>query len=351
MARKQVGNRFDPEGLLAYANRYLQHRKITGSSEQAVDTARRMLHDFIEWCDTRGLRRPTEITKPILERYQRFLFYYRKVNGDPLSISSQLTKLTPVRSYFKWLAKQNYILYDPASALELPKKRKNLPKVVLTAAEMEAVMRVPDIHTIIGLRDRTMLEVLYATGIRRNELRQLTIDSIDLKRQTLFVHQGKGYKDRILPLGDRATYWLVRYLEDSRPRLETPLSGGCLFLSHLGRQFNLAWIGTTVGRLIRKAGLKKTGGCHLIRHTMATLMLENGADIRYIQSLLGHEDPKTTQIYTQVSTKQLAKVHAMTHPGKLSKRYRIDAKLDQQAAFDQLMNDLADEDDECIDIT
>lgn len=345
MPKKSVGNRFDPEGLLAYLNRYLQHRKITGSSEQACDTAERMISDFIEWCDTRGLRRPTEITKPILERYQRFLFYYRKANGDPLSPSSQTTKLTPVRSYFKWLAKNNYILYDPASALELPKKRKSLPKVVLTASEVEAVMRVPDIHTIVGLRDRTMLEVLYATGIRRNELRMLTLDSIDLKRQTLFVHEGKGYKDRVLPLGERATYWLVRYLEDSRPKLETPLSGGVLFLSHLGRRFNLAWIGTTVSRLIRKANLKKSGGCHLLRHTMATLMLENGADIRYIQTLLGHADPKTTQIYTQVSTKQLAKIHAMTHPGKLSKRYRMDANLDQQAAFDELMNALSEDDD------
>ncbi len=160
-----------------------------------------------------------------------------------------------------------------------------------------------------------MLEVFYANGIRRKELKSLKIYDIDLERQTLLVREGKGKKDRVVPLGARACSWLERYLDEDRPKLSREPDEGDLFISKDGQALDLKHISALVSDYIAKAGINKKGSCHLFRHTMATLMLEGGADIRFIQQMLGHSRLESTQIYTQVSIKALQEVHARTHPG------------------------------------
>ncbi|MEJ2458407.1 MAG: tyrosine-type recombinase/integrase [Novosphingobium sp.] len=164
-----------------------------------------------------GLTSPREITKPILERYQRHLFLYRKANGEPLSVRSQNVRTTPIKALFKWLSRGNHSLYNPASELELPRMEKRLPRHVLSAREVEKVLSLPDIATAIGLRDRAMLKVLYSTGIRRMELINLSLTDIDADRGTLLVRQGKGRKDRMIPIGERALHWVQRYRREVRP--------------------------------------------------------------------------------------------------------------------------------------
>lgn len=187
-----VGELRDTDSLEAHMLRFSQWAREKAYSERTIENREAALRPFITWCAERGLTSPREITKPILERYQRHLFLYRKANGEPLSVRSQHVRTTPIKALFKWLSRGNHILYNPASELELPRMEKRLPRHVLSAREVEKVLSLPDIATAIGLRDRAMLEVLYSTGIRRMELINLTLTDIDADRGTLLGPPGQG---------------------------------------------------------------------------------------------------------------------------------------------------------------
>ena len=320
-------NAADPEGFSAHLARYLEYLGVRGYTEVGRANVVRYVRAFALWCAERGLTRPNEITKPILERYQRQLFYHRKADGQPLSVFTQRSALVPVRGFFKWLTRQNYLLYNPASDLELPRMKHVLPKHVLTAEEAEKVLALPDINDPMGLRDRALLEVVYSTGLRRMELARLRVYDIDAGRGLVFVNQGKWQKDRWVPIGERAIHWVQRYLDEVRPAIVLPPDDGTLFLSRLGQPFNASWLSTAVAQYVQRANLGKQGGCHLFRHTMATVMLENGADIRQIQVMLGHVDIKSTQIYTHVAMTQLKAIHTATHPAKLRQQVELDTLL------------------------
>ena len=219
-----------------------------------------------------------------------------------------------VQTFFAWLCRQNVLAANPAADLELPRKpNKILPKS-LALGEVRAILNVPNVGDPLGVRDRAVLETFYATAIRRSELVRLDVGDVDRERGLLTVNQGKGGKDRMLPLGERALSWIYRYLEETRPLLETPASGRALFISGYGERFSAQYMGNWVHRVIEAAGIGRSGSCHVLRHSCATHMLENGADIRFIQQLLGHARLDTTQIYTDVSIVQLREVHDHTHP-------------------------------------
>lgn len=310
----------DLRGLLAARSRYLEALGVKGYRQSGMETAERYIGDFIDWAGERGVHHPSQVSRAVLERYQRFLWHYRKKNGEPLSIAGQRCKLVPLRSFFRWLTRVGEIPANPASELELPRKIKRLPRVVLTAFEAERVMSGVDVGTPLGLRDRAMLEVLYATGMRRHEIAALELGDVEAERCVVLIREGKGGKDRLLPLGERALFWVTQYLECGRPNLAWDPQERTLFLSRDGQAMRPLWLSTVVARHVKAAELGKQGGCHLWRHTMATLMLEGGADIRFIQAMLGHAELSTTQIYTQVAIRQLQRVHAMTHPGALKNR-------------------------------
>jgi integrase/recombinase XerD len=195
---------------------------------------------------------------------------------------------------------------------------------VLSAAEAEQVIAQPNVNDPLGLRDRALMETLYSTGMRRLELANLKLYDLDLERGTVFVRQGKGQKDRMIPVGDRAAAWVRKYLDESRPSLAAEPDDKTVFLSNAGEPFSLDHLSDLVRRHVDAANIGKRGACHLFRHTMATLMLEGGADIRFIQAMLGHADLKTTQIYTQVSIRQLKEIHTATHPAKLELKRILD---------------------------
>jgi integrase/recombinase XerD len=312
-----LADRADPQGLAAYAARYLEWLRVHNYAEPTVLNRELYLGHFIVWATERGLKQPREITKPILERYQRSLYHLRKANGEPISFRGQHARLVPLRAFFKWLARQNYLLYNPASELELPRLEQRLPKHVLTKAEVEQVMRMPKLDEPMGLRDRAILETFYSTGMRRSELMHLSIFDLDRERGTVMIRQGKGKKDRMIPIGERAVKWIDRYQEDVRPDLAVERGNATLFLTSTGEAFTPNRLTQMVREYVNAADLGKSGSCHLFRHTMATLMLENGADIRYIQAMLGHAELSTTQIYTQVSIRKLKEIHTATHPGKV----------------------------------
>ena len=286
-------------------------------SPRTVGNRAELLGQFIDWATERGLTRPQEVTRPILERYQRALYLHRKPDGQPLSVRGQCSHLTALRAWFKWLAQQHQLLYNPAADLQLPRQEKRLPRHILTAAEADQIMNVPDTQTALGVRDRAILETLYSTGMRRMELIGLDIHSIDQERGTVLIRQGKGKKDRMIPIGERALAWVEKYRDEVRPDLTLGDDDGALFLTAQGVAFTPNRLTQLVRWQIDAADIGKRGSCHLFRHTMATLMLENGADVRYIQAMLGHAELSTTQIYTQVSIKMLKQIHSQTHPARL----------------------------------
>lgn len=348
-----VGDPRDATGLYAAMRRYVEHKALLGSTEQGLYSAERYLRDFIAWCDERSITHPQHVSRPVLERYQRWLHHYRKRNGAPLSIASQRCKLVPLRSWFKWLTRSGAIPANPAADLDLPRRIRRLPRSVLTAREVETVLSLADIGTPLGLRDRAIMEVLYATGMRRMEVAQLELGDIDAERCVVLIREGKGRKDRLLPLGERALHWVNQYLAHGRPLLAWNLHEPALFLGNEGNPLNPNWLSTVVSGYVQQAELGKRGGPHLFRHTMATLMLEGGADIRFIQAMLGHAELSTTQIYTQVAIRQLQLVHASTHPGAL-RRLRSAQRAQalpspqpgQDSATEALLQALADEADE-----
>lgn len=322
--RKPESRPINPHGMMPYLRQFLESSAASGLSPRTVEVRERMLKYFMIWCDERNLNKPQDITRPILERYRRYLFHYRKKDGDPISFSTQQQRLVPIKAFFKWLTKENYILYNPASELALPKVHRRLPKHILTAQEVEQILNQTALHGDLGIRDRAIIETLYSTGIRRSELINLTLYDVDTQNGTLMVREGKGKKDRLLPLGERAGRWINHYSEAIRPGLVTEPDEHWLFLHEYGEPFKKNRLTDLVKKYIQSAGIGKAGACHIFRHTMATLMLENGADIRFIQAMLGHSQLSTTEIYTQVSIKKLKEVHLLTHPADRPKQHAQD---------------------------
>jgi integrase/recombinase XerD len=310
-----AGDRADLAGFPRLTDEFCEHMAARGYSLRTIGNRRHMLSFLVAWLAERGITRPAEVTRPVLESYQRWLFHYRKSNGDPLSFRSQSQRLLAVRAFFKWAARCRHVLHNPASEIELPRAERRLPRPALTAAEAELVLAQPSLADPAGIRDRAILEVFYSTGIRRSELAHLAVTDIDHERATLLVRQGKGKKDRLVPAGERALAWTGRYLAEVRPKLVVAGDDdGTLFLTADGTGFALDALTRLAAGYVKASGVPKQGACHLFRHTMATLMLEGGADIRYIQAMLGHAELSTTQIYAQVSVRALQAIHSATHP-------------------------------------
>jgi len=336
-----------PANALAHDLRdFLDWSAAMGFAQPTLTQRLRGLRRFILWCAERAIERPQDVTLPIIERYQRHLHHYRKKSGEPLTFASQHGELVPLKAYFKWLVRERRILYNPASDMVMPRLPKRLPHHVLTIEEIEHILNQADVTTLSGIRDRAMMEVLYSSGIRRIELKRLHMVEVDTRRGSLLVKGGKGDKDRFVPLGERACAWVDKYLNEVRPELIAMRDDGTLFLADYGEPFHPDTLGDCIKRYIEQAGIKVQGSCHLFRHACATHMLENGADIRFIQALLGHAKLTTTEVYTQVSILKLKEIHAATHPARLTR-----VKDDQSALLGDeekqaLLDTLADEDDE-----
>jgi len=304
-----------PGSIAAYANEYYEWMTVKNYSPATVSNRETYLNYFVVWAEEHGILEPVEVTKPVIERYQQYLFHYRKKRDNlSLSFRSQNARLVAVRAYFKWLARQNYMLYNPASEIEMPKTEKRLPKNALSIGEAEQVLNVPDVKELTGIRDRAILEVLYSTGMRRMEIIDLGLYSIDVERGTVIVY-GKGKKERFIPISERAIQWVHKYLYEVRPHFALEPDNNVLFITVEGEMFTRNRLTQMVRNYVNASGVEKKGSCHMFRHNCATLMLEGGADVRFIQQMLGHADLSTTQIYTQVSIQKLKAVHDLTHPG------------------------------------
>ncbi len=303
------------QGLMLGFLRDLERRNYSGGT---VQTRKRYLLGFASWLAERDVRDHRQVTRPMIERYQRWLFHYRRTDGTPLTVAYQSNRVRAISLLFRWAVRKHLVPANPASDLDYPRPIRTLP-AVLTAEEAAEILGQPDTSTALGLRDRSILETLYSTGIRRAELAALRFDDIDMQRGVVRVVQGKGKKDRLAPIGDRAVAWLQQYLDDARPVLlhratEPDAVHALVYLSKSGRSLNSEDLTAKVRQYVQAAGVAKPGSCHLFRHTMATVLHEAGCDVRLIQEMLGHARLDTTALYTHVGAAHLKAAHAAFHP-------------------------------------
>ncbi|MCE7874499.1 recombinase XerD [bacterium CPR1] len=271
------------------------------------------LTGLFEFLQARGVERLGEVTRELLQDYRLHL-YHRRHRGRTLAMSSQNRKLCVVKVFFRFLLEERYLLVDPAAGLVLPRFVRMLPAVP-TEKEVRRLLAAPDVRTALGLRDRAILELVYSTGMRNTELRELCLDDIDTDRRTVRIRKGKGSKSRVVPLGQEAAYWLDAYLSSGRPRFKPAPDQLRVFLSaKKGPLLTREVVSNIVTRAARKAGLKKRITTHSLRHAVATHMLRRGAGLRHLQEMLGHASAGTTQIYTRVEITDLRRVHRKCHP-------------------------------------
>lgn len=285
---------------------YLHYLKIErGLSENTRQSYRQDLKQYQQFLVSQKLKSFTE---------DRFIVLgFLQAQTTAKKAQSSITRsISTLRKFYQYLAREGRIQKDPMLQIDSPKQGRHLP-AVLSSEEIERLLKTPDTSTPLGLRDRAILEVLYATGLRVSELVHLKLTDLHLSLgliQTL----GKGDKERIIPIGDVAVDWINQYLERSRNRLTKGKDSPYLFVNFHGNGLTRQGIWKNLKVIVQAAGIDKDVTPHTLRHSFATVLLENGADLRIVQELLGHSDISTTQIYTHISKKHLTEVYQRSHP-------------------------------------
>jgi integrase/recombinase XerD len=277
-----------------------------GLAENSLASYRRDLQGLARWCAARGAALAG------CTREQLFAYLAERTEGG-YSARSNARLLSTLRHFFRIQQRIGAITADPTLLLDSPKLPRPLPKA-LAESEVEALIRAPDVDTPLGLRDRAMFELIYATGLRVTELIGLRVDQVNLRQGVLRV-TGKGGKDRLVPIGDEAEHWLQRYYAEARPELAGGRDVAQVFLTRRRAAMTRQMFWTVVKRHALRAGIDaKRISPHVLRHCFATHLLNHGADLRALQMLLGHSSLSTTQIYTLVAREGIKRLHARHHP-------------------------------------
>lgn len=287
---------------------YLHHLRIElGLSDNTIQNYRRDLRRYGKFLKE---KQDKDFTRA---RRTDVLLFLQQLKDEGLADSSVSRMVSCLRQFHLYLKQEGLNERNPMENIELPKKRQSLPKSLMMD-EVDRLLAAPDTNTVLGLRDRAILEVMYATGLRVSELVHLTLDEVHL--QLGFIQTvGKGDKERIVPLGEEAVHWVEEYLVGSRTALahgrkESPF----LFLNFHGKGFTRQGIWKNLKQIVREAGIRKNVSPHMLRHSFATHILENGADLRIVQELLGHADISTTQIYTHITKERMVESYRKFHP-------------------------------------
>ena len=303
--------------------RYLKHLELLNYSPRPLVTQVVYFHRFGEFLAERQINDVRTVTAATLQDFQHWLFYQPTVKGTARAVASQNRVLSGIRSFFAHLLAEGYMAHNPAQGLKLAKEPDALPKNVLTPEEARRFIEAPDTQTLSGYRDRALLEVLYATGIRKTELRNLTVDDVNLEEELLRVNRGKGAKDRVVPLSVIACQYLENYLKAIRPEMLKGRQTDKLFISiRDGRPIGEHGLKGILNRYVRKLRFKKHVTCHLWRHTCATHLVKNNANLRCVQEMLGHKSLATTERYLRLTIADLKEAHHKFHPREQQQRRR-----------------------------
>ncbi|MEE2821929.1 MAG: site-specific tyrosine recombinase XerD [Acidobacteriota bacterium] len=285
---------------------YLSHLQVErGLASNTVEAYRRDLLEFFSFLASQQWT-IEEVGKEHLTQYLQHLY-------ERLSVRSVMRKIVSLRSFFRFLLLDGYLHEDPTETLESPKTGRTLPQY-LAEEEVEQLLKQPDVTTPYGLRDKAMLEVLYATGLRVSELVQIRLEEMNLEVGWIRTF-GKGSKERIVPVGSSAITFIQQYIDEARGCFlikHTP--SPYLFLTQRGRSMTRQYFWMLVTKYGKQIGINKRLNPHMLRHSFATHLLENGANLRAVQLMLGHADISTTQIYTHVTRERLKKIYNEYHP-------------------------------------
>lgn len=277
-----------------------------GLSANTLNAYRSDLEHYARWAQQNGIA----LTGAARTDLQRFLGECVTTAGvKPRTTARQLSSL---RRFYRYLLRESVIKQDPSADIESPRLGRPLPKS-LNEKEVEDLLTAPDTGTMLGLRDRAMLETLYASGLRVSELVNLALHQLNFEQGLLKI-MGKGNKERLVPLGEEAIHWLDRYLKEARPQLVQGRATNAMFPSNRGRAMSRQTFWHSLKRYAAIANINRAISPHTVRHAFATHLVNHGADLRVVQMLLGHSDLSTTQIYTQVARERLKQVHAAHHP-------------------------------------
>ncbi len=289
----------------------LSHLRLKKYSPATIDNYGDQLKRFGEWLAQQATHDLRQLTKQDIRDYQAY------VKQEPIGRETQALRLRAVKRLFNHLVDQATILLDPTEGIQEVSRKEKLPRPILTKKEIDKLLAAPNISLPQGVRDRALMEVLYATGVRVGELEKATIHHVDLQTQTLQVRHAKGGRPRTVPLGKTATKWLKEYLTQVRPRLSKrrPFER-TLFLVRGGKPLLQTMIRCLLQQYRKQAKVKKSVTPHILRHTCATHMMQQGADIRAIQQLLGHINLKSTTIYTRVVALDVKTTHSQYHPNE-----------------------------------
>lgn len=278
-----------------------------GLSRNTLDSYRRDLNKFADWLEAQRGAALLQTTHADIQGYLGHLLLKQKAKA-----SSTGRNISSLKRLFRYLLRQNKITVDPTLQIDTPKLPRNLPKT-LSEADVELLLNAPDTQTPLGLRDRTMLEVLYATGLRVSELVTLRVTQVSLDMGVVRV-MGKGSKERMVPLGEEALDWLRRYLADGRAVLLGRQTCDAMFVTARADAMTRQMFWYLIKKYAQRSGLNQALSPHTLRHAFATHLLNHGADLRVVQMLLGHTDISTTQIYTHVARERLKTLHTHHHP-------------------------------------
>ena len=290
---------------------YKEQLKALGYADNTIELYRKGLERFRIYLEGRSISDLRTVTKQIMIDYQAHIM------AGTQAAETKALRIRPVKRLFEHLTNKQQLLINPAEGLvEISRKRKKIGPT-LTQAEMKKLMQQPNMSLNTGIRDRTIMEVLYATAMRIDECVSLDVHDVDLRDGIIHIRKAKGKRQRVVPLGKTAAGFLKEYLEKVRPHYgKKHPKERRLFLNNRGEPMNCACIRYNLNQYAKQAKLGKTASPHTFRRSCATHMMQEGADIRYIQKQLGHASLATTQSYTKVMPVDIKKTHEATHPGK-----------------------------------
>lgn len=290
-------------------NEFISHLKARGYAQATLESYTRHIGQFEHYLQQRRLDSLKTVTPEVIDQYRQ------TVMGQSIAAESKALKIRPVKRLFEYLADSHRLLINPTEGLvEICRKHRKIG-TVLTVEQVQRLLAQPDLSRDTGIRNRAIIQVLYATGIRKNELLSLKCDDADLKENALYVRKGKGGKERVVPTGKRAAKHLALYLGKVRPcYIRKRSDERALFVNRFGAALSGGSIQAFLTTYRLAAAIAKPVSPHTLRRSCATHLLQQGADIRYIQQLLGHEHLSTTQMYTKVAPMDVKATHDRTHP-------------------------------------
>ena len=294
--------------------RYRQQLEILNFSPRTVIGRLVHLRRFAGFLQQQNISEVTAIASGTLADHQRDLFYLPTSRGTARSVSYQNQAMHALRSFFRFLKTEGYVAQDAAESLPLARTPHTLPRTILTPEEARKVIETPDTSCLLGYRDRTILETLYATGIRKSELMNLTVNDVNLEEGVLRINGGKFNKDRVVPLTRLACSFLETYLKAIRPALLQGRVSDRVFISQRAAPLSKNALGELVEKYARIAGVNKHVTCHIWRHSCATHLVKNKASLRHVQEMLGHRDLSTTERYLHLTIADLKEAHRQCHP-------------------------------------